>query len=105
MKKALALALLAVVAVLSTLPAEAQPCMNCPSWWVWSNAEWGMGATCEAAEQNAKLNAHNWTWSACGVDGPCNWGEEQIVTPCMWDGSQWKADARVQYKCTINMCM
>jgi hypothetical protein len=108
MKKVLSssavLLVLLFAAVAAAPPAGAQPCFTCPSWFAWSNAEWGMGATCEDAERNAILNAYYWTYSACGFHSPCNWGAEQIVTECMWDGTQWKADGRVQFTCPMDLC-
>ncbi len=106
MRKAL---ILSAVLVVLTLAAAAPPqaeagCIRCLGAFAWTPGQWGMASTCAAAETAALINAYNWAESACGWDGVCAWGSEEIVTACMWDGTQWKADGRVQFKCAVNMC-
>lgn len=98
--------LLAATAVVLLLPAEtsdAAGCIRCPSFFVWTPGQWGMGSTCAQAESNAIAAAYNYAYSVCN-DGVCGTGAEEIVTPCSFQGGMWKADGRVQYKCAINLC-
>lgn len=97
-----------VVAVLVALglagafvPVDAQSCIRCPNFFGWTPGQWGMGSSCAIAEQNAIAAAWNYAYSQCYV---CDEGLTEIVTPCMIVEGQWKADARVQYKCEINLC-
>jgi hypothetical protein len=111
MRKALSLvAVLAVLTVAAVVvvhqpKADAAGCLSCPAGLVWTTGQWGFGSTCAQAENNAILAAYNYADSVCWADGVCNYGAEEIVTPCMWTGSEYKADGRIQYRCTRNLCM
>ena len=67
-----------------------------------------MGATCDQAKSNAIANALSYAYSQCDV---CDDGAQEILPPsgagpdgCTFDGSQYKTDARVQYKCFYTNC-
>lgn len=79
---------------------------RCPSaeqaWQTLQNPQWGMGPTCQDALDDAEANAIKEAHRVCGSSGLCDLDPNPIiVTPCNFDGTQWKADVNVRFKCFL----
>lgn len=105
-------AVLVVLASMGVFATDSSACCGqnctfyCDDYFSLSQALWGVEPTCDQAYAAAVRAVENQAYQRCAYNGGtvCEFGNVDVVTPCMDKDGMKRVDVTIEYKCGYEIC-